>query len=345
MKSPRPKHRKSHPGNEVPSHSADEAGLPAARIGHPIVTRGKLLSLALTRTLAAAVNAPGKKIEGGSRAVTPRICRCRHWHRCGHDQIGVRRRCLSITPHPGDQPVPRRQRVRHDRAHRGRSIVADSRTIDNRRATVRRGWRHRLPRSPRPIPDGYTLVTSSSSMANGKVLHSHLPYDALTDFVPIAMFGNSAERAGGIEAKRLQDGGRSRRSRQGEARNADFCLRRNRLHLAYGRRKIPPRRQNRCPSRAVPRGRSDRSHGRPHRFLFHSAGGRRLDAHSGKLSALAVSTPKRAPLLPDVPTVAEAGYPAAELNFWVGLSAPAKTPRTSSTSCTMRPKRRCRCRR
>jgi len=47
---------------------------------------------------------------------------------------------------------------------------------------------------------------------------------------------------------------------------------------------------------------------------------------SGKLSALAVSTPKRAPLLPDVPTVAEAGYPAAESNFWVGLSAPAKTP-------------------
>lgn len=32
-------------------------------------------------------------------------------------------------------------------------------------------------------------------------------------------------------------------------------------------------------------------------------------------------------LLPDVPSVAEAGYPKAEFNFWVGLSAPAKTPR------------------
>jgi len=48
--------------------------------------------------------------------------------------------------------------------------------------------------------------------------------------------------------------------------------------------------------------------------------------HSGKLTALAVSTPKRSALLPDVPTVAEAGYPAAESTFWVGLSAPAKTP-------------------
>src|SRR6185437_11013349 len=38
-------------------------------------------------------------------------------------------------------------------------------------------------------PDGYTLVTSSSSMANGKVLHSKLPYDVLHDFTPVAMFG------------------------------------------------------------------------------------------------------------------------------------------------------------
>jgi tripartite-type tricarboxylate transporter receptor subunit TctC len=47
----------------------------------------------------------------------------------------------------------------------------------------------------------------------------------------------------------------------------------------------------------------------------------------GQVVALAVSTPTRAPALPDVPTVAEAGYPNAEYLFWGGLSAPAKTPR------------------
>jgi tripartite-type tricarboxylate transporter receptor subunit TctC len=47
---------------------------------------------------------------------------------------------------------------------------------------------------------------------------------------------------------------------------------------------------------------------------------------SGKLNVLAVSTDKRSALLPNVPTVAEAGYPAAESSFWVGLSAPAHTP-------------------
>src|SRR5262249_22114982 len=48
----------------------------------------------------------------------------------------------------------------------------------------------------------------------------------------------------------------------------------------------------------------------------------------GKVVALAVSTAKRAPTLPDVPTVVEAGYPDAQYQFWGGLAVPAKTPRT-----------------
>ncbi|MES2511515.1 MAG: tripartite tricarboxylate transporter substrate binding protein [Pseudomonadota bacterium] len=48
---------------------------------------------------------------------------------------------------------------------------------------------------------------------------------------------------------------------------------------------------------------------------------------AGKLKALAVTSSKRSPLLPDVPTVAEAlGIPDYELNGWFGLMAPAKTP-------------------
>jgi tripartite-type tricarboxylate transporter receptor subunit TctC len=47
----------------------------------------------------------------------------------------------------------------------------------------------------------------------------------------------------------------------------------------------------------------------------------------GRLLALAVSTPRRVPAFPDVPTIAEAGYPKGEFNFWVGMLAPAQTPR------------------
>ena len=47
----------------------------------------------------------------------------------------------------------------------------------------------------------------------------------------------------------------------------------------------------------------------------------------GQLLALAVGSPKRAAALPDVPTTAEAGVPGSEFNFWIGMMAPAKTPR------------------
>ncbi len=42
---------------------------------------------------------------------------------------------------------------------------------------------------------------------------------------------------------------------------------------------------------------------------------------------LAVSSAKRSPTLPDVPTIAEAGVPGAEFDFWIGVLAPGQTPR------------------
>jgi len=49
---------------------------------------------------------------------------------------------------------------------------------------------------------------------------------------------------------------------------------------------------------------------------------------SGKLRALAVTGTRRAPQLPDVPTVAEAGVPGYEAYVWMGLLAPKATPAT-----------------
>jgi tripartite-type tricarboxylate transporter receptor subunit TctC len=47
----------------------------------------------------------------------------------------------------------------------------------------------------------------------------------------------------------------------------------------------------------------------------------------GKVGALVVSSPKRTPLMPDLPTTVEAGYPNSDYNFWVGALVSAKTPR------------------
>ena len=48
---------------------------------------------------------------------------------------------------------------------------------------------------------------------------------------------------------------------------------------------------------------------------------------SGRIRALAVSSPRRIPLLPDVPTVAEAGVPGYEAGVWFGLMVPQGTPK------------------
>ena len=50
-------------------------------------------------------------------------------------------------------------------------------------------------------------------------------------------------------------------------------------------------------------------------------------AKSGKLRALAITSGQRSPLLPDVPTMKEAGLPAFEVVTWTGLAAPAGTPK------------------
>jgi len=50
---------------------------------------------------------------------------------------------------------------------------------------------------------------------------------------------------------------------------------------------------------------------------------------SGKLRPLAVTTPGRSTLLPDVPTMAQAGWPTAEVAVWAGIMAPAGVPPTT----------------
>src|ERR1041385_2124127 len=48
---------------------------------------------------------------------------------------------------------------------------------------------------------------------------------------------------------------------------------------------------------------------------------------AGRLTALATTGSARSPLMPDVPTVAESGFPDYEVNVWYVFVAPSKTPR------------------
>ena len=60
---------------------------------------------------------------------------------------------------------------------------------------------------------------------------------------------------------------------------------------------------------------------------------------SGKVRALAVCAPERVKVLPDVPTIAEAGLPGMEAGAWFGLFAPAGTPPAAVAWMNRRPGR------
>ena len=61
-------------------------------------------------------------------------------------------------------------------------------------------------------------------------------------------------------------------------------------------------------------------------LVFDTFGGSRALAESGKLRAIAVTSPNRASLMPDIPTVSESGLKDFSAVYWLGIFAPAKTP-------------------
>ena len=179
----------------------------------------------------------------------------------------------------------------------------------------------------RSDPDGYTVVTSSTSMGTGLVLHTHLPYDPDKDFESVAMIGVQpnvlvASTASGfttvadlVAAAKAKPGALTFAS-AGVGSSSHMAGEKLRLAAKIDVRHIPFKDQGLT---EVMAGRID--------FYFIPLAAAASALGSGKLNVLAVSSPKRVALLPDVPSIAEAGYPEAEFNFWLGLSVPAHTPR------------------
>jgi tripartite-type tricarboxylate transporter receptor subunit TctC len=176
-------------------------------------------------------------------------------------------------------------------------------------------------------PDGYTIVVSSTSMGTGMVLHRGLPYDPAKDLISVALFGIQPN----VLVASVQDGFRSlgdlvaaAKAKPGTLTFASAGVGSS-SHMAGERLRLAAK----IDVRHVPfkeNGLTEVMAGRiDYYFIPLAAVASALG--SDKLTVLAVSSLKRVPLLPNVPSVAEAGYPNAEFNFWVGLSAPANTPR------------------
>jgi tripartite-type tricarboxylate transporter receptor subunit TctC len=178
-------------------------------------------------------------------------------------------------------------------------------------------------------PDGYTLLLLASSQASYVVLHNTLPYDPVRDFVPAVLFGvqpsvlvaapsKGWKSVADLVAAAKAKPGALNFASAGLGSASHWAAERFRLAAGINVQHIPFR----GPVEAfteVMTGRVD--------FYFLPIAPALPNIKNNKVVALAVSTPKRAPLLPDVPTVAEAGYPNAQYLFWGGMAFPAKTPR------------------
>jgi len=178
-------------------------------------------------------------------------------------------------------------------------------------------------------PDGYVLLMASNGLATNMTLFPSLPFDGRRDFAPIARIGFAPlviVVPAASPAKSLKDliamakaepgkltyasaGNGSSGHLAGELLKSSAKI--DVLHVPYkgGAPAITDLLGERISFMPI----------NPVEVIAH--------IHSGRLRALAVGSDRRVPLLPDVPTVAEAGLPGYEATVWWGLVAPAGTPR------------------
>ena len=181
----------------------------------------------------------------------------------------------------------------------------------------------------RAEPDGYTLLLAGASMSSAVILHKSLPYDTLHDFAGIAMLGVQPSvlvSAPSKGFKTVADLVAAAKANPGTLNFASAGIG-SASHIAGERFVLSANIDvQHIPYRGPVEAFADLITGRIDFYVVPITPAVPM-IEQGRVTALAVSTAKRSPLLPDVPTIAEAGYPDAAYLFWGGVMAPVKTPR------------------
>lgn len=181
----------------------------------------------------------------------------------------------------------------------------------------------------RSAPDGYTQLIVAGATHLAPIFYDKLGFDPFRDFAPITNFAktpNLLVTHAGFPAKTIAElvaygkanPGKLNWASSGNGVNGHLSL----IIFAEmaGIKVVHVPFKGAGPAAAsVLAGQSD--------LLFAGSGVFLPQIKAGKIRALGVGAPKRLPILPDVPTFAESGFPAFESGFYCGLVAPAKTPR------------------
>jgi tripartite-type tricarboxylate transporter receptor subunit TctC len=231
-----------------------------------------------------------------------------------------------IVPYPAGGPLDTAARALGERLKESLGTVV----VENRPGA---GGNLGVDQVSKSSPDGYTLVIGAvATHAVNPWLFSRLPYDPIKDFVPITLIAHvpnvlvmTPERAAQLKITSARDlfdylrrnpgqlnyasgGNGSAGHMAGELLKSQARV--SAVHIPYA---------GAAPAQlGLLAGQTD--------FMFDNLASATAQIKAGKLKALAVTTPQRAPSMPEVPTMNESGLAGFDVSTWFGVFAPAGTP-------------------
>ena len=177
-------------------------------------------------------------------------------------------------------------------------------------------------------PDGYTLLLGSiGSHGINPSLVNKLPYDPVKDFAPIAYVGSTpylltvGSNSSVNSVKDLVSLSKTEPGKRSLAYMASFGQLVGELFKMTAKIDMTP-----VPYKNISGAYVDLASGQLD-ALFNSTASSLPHIKAGRIKALATTSAKRSADMPEVPTVAESGYPGFEATGWIGFFAPAGTPK------------------
>jgi tripartite-type tricarboxylate transporter receptor subunit TctC len=176
--------------------------------------------------------------------------------------------------------------------------------------------------------DGYTVLIHSAGHVANAALYPRLKYDTLKDFTPVAMLATLpnvlvvSATSGLRSVQELVQRARAQPGKMSYASAGNGSathINAEKFRLAAGLQ------ATHVPYRGTPPALTDLVGGQVDWFFAPLVSALPL-IQEGKLTPLAVGSPKRSAALPQVPTTVEAGYAGSDYTFWVGMLVPARTP-------------------